>query len=254
MSNSFSCILIGGKQIGANCLRLLLAQGAHPAFVIPNSDDDGVDSWHESLVRVAQESDVPVLHGKVRDTDVIERIREAKPDVIFAIGGTQIIPNEVLAIPRLGALNIHPALLPKYRGRFSIPHAIFNGERSTGVTAHWLDEGIDSGPIILQESFPISDEDTAKMLYDKFTEVGTKLFGMVLSMLLTGKQINSTPQDENEATYYPKGLPNDGRIDWTWDGATIRRFIRAMTFPPFQPPGFSIGDAKMVIVRETDIR
>ena len=162
----------------------------------------------------------------------------------------QIIPPEVLALPRLGTLNIHPALLPKYRGRFSTTHAIFNGETTHGVTIHWMDEGIDSGPIIMQEKFPITPDDTGKSVYDKFTAVGTRLFNEFLNTWLAEKQIVASPQDESQATYYPKGLPGAGAIDWSWSGEQIRNWIRAMTFAPFPPPSFHLGDKKMIIIDE----
>lgn len=244
-------IFIGGKQIGANTLRILLAEGFRPDFVIANLDDNGLDSWHESLVRIATEADLPVITGKkVRDPEIIQKIKDAAPEIIFCIGGTQIIPKEVLDIPRLGTLNIHPALLPKYRGRFSTAHAIFNGEEFTGATVHWMDEGLDTGPIILQEKFPITEIDTGRTVYDKFTETGTKLFREFLILLSSGRDIIATPQDESKATYYPKDMPGGGKIDWSWDGPTINRFVRAMTFDPFPPPDFMIGDKKMLIIDE----
>ncbi len=242
-------VFIGGKQIGVDCLRILLARGIQPALVIPNLDDVGVDTWHESLVRVAEEKNLPLLKGRrVKESEIIAKITSIAPKIIFCIGGTQIIPEEILAIPSLGTLNIHPALLPKYRGRFSTAHAIFNGETETGTTVHWMDKGLDSGPIILQEKFPITEDDTARSVYDKFTETGGHLFEQFLDLLEKGATIAGTPQDESQATYYPKDMPGGGVINWGWNGPQIKRFIRAMTFEPFPPPDFMIGDKKMVII------
>ena len=236
--NNVNCIFIGGKQIGVNCLKQLLNRGIKPKLVIPNLDDTGQNGWHESLARVAKENDLNLILGKkVRDLDTIKIIRGLNPEIIFCIGGMQIIPKKVLSIPSLGCLNIHPALLPKYRGRFSTAHAIFNGEKYTGATLHWMDEGIDCGPIIFQEKVKIDDSDTGKTLYDKvLTQTGEKLFIRFLEIWLSGKKIPSHPQDNNKATYYPKELPNNGEIDWSWNGKKIKRFIRAMIFKPFPPP------------------
>lgn len=246
------CVFIGGKQIGVACLRQLIARGISPNLVIANPDDTGKDTWHESLVKVARETGLSVIVGKkVRDPELIRTIKKIKPEIIFCIGGMQIIPKDVLAIPRLGCINIHPALLPKYRGRFSTAHALFNGEQYTGATLHFMDEGIDSGPIILQKKVRIEEWDTGKTLYDKvLTDAGSELFAKFLDLWLSGKEIPSHPQNEREATYYPKGLPNNGEIDWSWDGAKIKRFIRAMTFPPFLPPDFTVGNRKMVITEK----
>lgn len=245
-------VFIGGKQIGVNCLRELLRKNVPPALVIVNLDDVGEDTWHESLFRIACSYGLPTISGKkVRDTDVVDKIRKLQPEIIFAIGGMQIIPKDVLKIPALGCLNIHPALLPKYRGRFSTAHAIFNGEEYSGATLHWMDEGLDSGPIIMQKKVRIEEDDTGRTLYDKvLNDAGGKLFSHFLDLWLSGEEIKSIPQNENQATYYPKDLPGGGKIDWSWDGKKINRFIRAMTFPPFPPPSFAIGDKKMIIIEE----
>lgn len=243
-----SCVFIGGKQIGVDCLKILLKAGVVPKLVIGNFDDSGKDSWHQSLVKFALENNLlTIKKRKVKDTSVINRIRETNPEIIFCIGGTQIIPKKVLDIPKIGCLNIHPALLPKYRGRFSTAHAIFNGEKYTGVTAHWMDEGIDSGPIIFQKQIRIDESDTAKSLYDKFTKEGSNLFTKIINLWLKSKKIKSNPQEENQATFFPKELANNGQIDWKWDGNKILRFIRAMTFEPFPPVTFKLGDKEMVI-------
>jgi len=243
-----NCIFIGGKQIGVNCLRQLLRREIVPGLVIGNADDDSEDTWHESLVKEAEEKELRVVKNKkVKDSEVISKIKEINPEIIFCIGGTQLIPKEVLMTPKLGCLNIHPALLPKYRGRYSTVHAIFNGEKYTGVTAHWMDEGIDSGPIIMQEKIEIEEDDTAKTLYDKFTSVGERLFVEIAEKWINGEKITSVPQDEKEATFYKKELPNNGEIDWSWNGEKIKNFIRAMTFEPFPPASFKIGDKEMVI-------
>lgn len=246
------CVFIGGVQIGVDCLRLLVKAGVRPQLVIANLGDEGGDkSWHESLVKVAQAENLPVVIGqKVSAPEVVARLKEIQPEIIFCIGGMQIIPPEILRLPRLGCLNIHPALLPKYRGRYSTAHAIFNGEKYTGVTLHWMDKGVDSGPVISQEKIIIEPTDTAKTLYQKFTSVGAQMFEKFLTHWLSGAEITAVLQNDAEATYYPKGLPGGGEIDWSWSGEQIHNFIRAMTFEPFSPPSFKIGDKTMVIVDE----
>lgn len=244
------CIFIGGKQIGANCLKHLLKRGIRPELVIGNLNDNGEDkAWHSSLVKISKQERLNTIKNtRINTPQIIEKIRSINPAIIFCIGGTQIIPGEILKIPKLGSLNIHPAFLPKYRGRYSIPHAIFNGEKYIGITVHWMDEGIDSGPIIMQKKIKIRDSDTAKTLYNKFTLSGERLFIKFLDMWLSGRRIQSVPQDENQASYTFKSLPNKGVIDWLWSGEKIMRFIRAMTFEPFAPVSFSIGDKEMVII------
>lgn len=238
-----------------NCLRELLDAGIRPKLVIANLDDTGKDTWHESLVKVVKQKKLPLVQNrKLKNAHVIKRIRAIHPEIIFCIGAFQIIPPDVLKIPQKGCLNIHPALLPKYRGRYSTAWAIFNGEKETGVTVHWMDEGVDSGPIIMQKKFSITNTDTAKTVYDKFTKTGTELFGIFLKKWLQGRKTDAMTQNEHDATYYKKGLPNNGQIDWSWDGKKLYNFIRAMTFEPFPPPSFTIGKKKMVIVDNNSVK
>lgn len=245
-----TCILIGGRQLGVNCLKLLVERGVNPLFVIPEPDDTGErNTLYESLTAEARKAGIEVLvKARIKDPVVIAKIKESAPDIIFHVGGTQLIPKEVITAATLGCTNLHPALLPKYRGRFSTTHALFNGEKETGVTLHWLDEGMDSGPIIMQERYPIEEDDTGKTLFEKFTKVGSVLFGQFIDMWLSGKEIPSRPQNEEQATYYPKGLPNNGEIDWSWDGEKIKRFVRAMTYEPYPPPSFKVGNKEFVII------
>lgn len=247
-----TCVFLGGKQIGPDCLKRLLGRGIVPRLVIGNPNDTGKNkSWHQSLVRVARENGLATLvRRKVKDPAVVKKIKRINPEIIFCIGGTQIIPKEILKIPRLGCLNIHSGLLPKYRGRYATAHAIFNEEAFAGVTLHWMDERIDSGPVIMQGKITIDQDDTAKSLYHKFTKLGTKLFTEFLRLWLNGRRIPSRPQDERKTTYYPRNLPNGGEIDWTWSGTKIRAFLRAMTFEPFPPASFKIGRKRMVVVDE----
>jgi len=246
-----SCVFIGGKQIGFDCLKILLKIGVVPKLIVGNFDDSGKDIWHQSLVRLALENRLPTIKNKrVKDPFVCNKIIKLNPEIIFCIGGTQIIPQNVLDIPKLGCLNIHPAFLPKYRGRFSTVHALFNGEKYTGVSAHWMDEGIDSGPVIFQKKIKIDKDDTAKSLYDKFTKEGSILFAKIVDLWLKDQRIISVPQNEKQATFYSKKLPNNGEINWNWDGGKILRFIKAMTFEPFSPATFKIGDKEMVIIEK----
>jgi len=246
------CIFIGGKQLGFNCLKRLIERNVRPELILGNPDDNGEDSLlSRSLLKLAHEENLRVVREKkMSDLEITALFNKIRPEIIFSIGGVRLIPREVLKIPRLGCLNIHPSLLPKYRGRYSTAHAIFNGETHTGATAHWMDEGIDTGPIILQESIKIEHDDTAKSLWEKFTMEGDKLFDRFLELWLSGRPIPSKAQDESLSTYYPKSLPNGGEIDWSWSGEKIRNFIRAMTFEPYPPIRIKIGRKTMLIADE----
>ena len=246
------CIFIGGKQLGLDCLDQIFEFDIRPQLALGNSDDNGEDKLlHQSFIKCAEKKNLRVIRNQsLRSLKLIESFKKAQPEIIFSIGGTRLIPPEILKIPRLGCLNIHPALLPKYRGRYSTAHAIFNGETRTGVTLHWIDGGIDTGPIVFQEPITISPDDTAKSLYEKLTVTGGKLFTRFLKLWLSGEPIPSMAQDNSLSTYYPKVLPNDGKIDWSWSGEQIRNFIRAMTFEPFPPIQMKFGEKDIVIIDE----
>jgi len=250
MNNTKKVVFIGGKQIGVNCLRVILNNGIRPDLLIPNMDDESVsESWHESINFVAKEAGLNIYKNKLKDSETVTMIRNIRPEIIFCIGSNQIVPEEIINIPKEGVINIHPALLPKYRGRFSTAHVLFNGEKKTGVTLHYIDKGMDTGPILFQKEYQISDTDTAKDVYDNFTKVGTNLFVKFVNKWVKGDKLLSYKQNEKEASVC-KGLPNDGKIDWKWSGEQINRFIRSMTFEPFPPTSFKIGDKNMVIVEE----
>jgi methionyl-tRNA formyltransferase len=159
----------------------------------------------------------------------------------------QILKSGVLHAPKEGAINIHYAPLPRYRGRFSTMYGIFNGDESTAVTTHWVDRGIDTGDILSQREVPIFKDDTAKDLYMRCTVTGLDLFRDLLFKIGKGKRLRSRKQDETKATYTPYCLPNNGKIDWNWDSNRIYNFIRAMTFNPYPGPTFKIGDKEMII-------
>lgn len=197
-----------------------------------------------------KKNDLNIISGSLDSSKVIKLISESRPEIIFCIGGTRIIPPKILNIPQLGCLNIHPSLLPKYRGRYSTAHALFNGETQTGVTLHWMDEGIDTGPIISQSTIGIDPDDTAKSLYNKFEVAGESLFLKFLFLWLSKNPIPSNAQDNNLATYYPKQLPNNEKIDWSWSGEKIRNFVRSMLFDPYPPIKIEIGKKTLVIIDE----
>jgi methionyl-tRNA formyltransferase len=130
----------------------------------------------------------------------------------------------------LGAVNLHPSLLPRYRGTFSAPWVIINGERKTGFTYHYMLQTIDTGNIILQKQIFIRRDDTALALYNRLLVEGMKSFKTVFN-LVTKENYGGTPQ-QGEASYYGRKVPYGGYIDVSWPIETIERFIRAMYFPP----------------------
>lgn len=163
-----------------------------------------------------------------------ERIDHARlpfqPDVIVSIWYRNIFPSDFLSNFSGSIFNAHPSLLPKYRGCSSVPWAIINGESSTGVTYHYIDAGIDTGNVIAQIETPILIDDTQASLYPRLMELAVSLFPSALDLVLSGYK----GREQLElGTYYKRGVPFDGVINSTWGDEFVKRFIRAMHYPPY---------------------
>jgi len=170
---------------------------------------------------------LPVLQPKtLRQPEVIEELKALAPTVIVVAAYGQILPSEVLAIPPRGCLNVHPSLLPKYRGAAPIAGAILAGEEETGVTIMLMDEGMDTGPILAQRRLMIEPEDTTESLSRKLARLGADLLIETLPRWLRG-EIAPQPQDDSRATYTKPIAKEDGLIDWSLPAVEIWRRCRA---------------------------
>ena len=174
----------------------------------------------------------PVLQPpRVKEPWFLEEITALDPDLFVVVAYGHILPGSVLAIPRLGAINIHASLLPKYRGPAPIQWAIINAEKETGVTTMWMDDGMDTGDILLAAKVSIGPEETAQSLSNRLAELGAKLLVDTLKQLELGRLIG-TPQDSSQASYAPLLKKEDGRIKWTEDARYLDAFIRGMNPSP----------------------
>jgi len=168
---------------------------------------------------------------RCRRPEVIERLKELDADLFVVAAYGQILPQALLDVPRHGCINIHGSLLPAYRGAAPVQHAIWNGDRFSGVTLMRMDAGMDTGDIIAMETCAISPDETAGELYDRLADMGGQLWAAHLATLGSGQYV-ATPQDHAAATMAPKILPSDAEIpaDEPFDLA-YRRY-RAMTPVP----------------------
>jgi methionyl-tRNA formyltransferase len=176
----------------------------------------------------ALEAGVPVYQPeKIKSESSLDYFKRVAPDVVVIIAYGQIIPAALIAIPRLGWINLHGSLLPKYRGAAPINWAIINGEKATGLTTMQIDAGLDTGPILLKYQTGIGPDETAPELYAQLAEVGAPLMVETLKKLDQG-EITPTPQDNSQATYAPPLKKEDGRIDWFLPAPTIYNRIRGL--------------------------
>lgn len=163
-----------------------------------------------------------------RDMEALNKIKELEPDLIVVIAFGQILTKEVLDIPGFGCINVHASLLPRLRGAAPINWAIINGDKKTGITTMMMDEGIDTGDMLLKEEVEISEDETAGELHDKLMEIGSNLLMKTLKLLEDGKLVREK-QEDSISTYAPMMSKELGKINWAEDADKIHNLIRGVT-------------------------
>lgn len=169
-------------------------------------------------------------------------------EVLLSINYLFIIEQDVIDMFRY-PVNFHGSLLPRYRGRTPHVWAIINNEKETGVTAHIIDSGCDTGDIVLQKHVIIEDNDTGNIVLNKYNELYPAMVKEVIDMLGEGRII-PLPQDNSKATYYGKRTPEDGEISWDWHKERIRNWVRAQAHP--YPGAFTFCGGEKVIIDEIE--
>jgi methionyl-tRNA formyltransferase len=178
--------------------------------------------------------------SSVRTVEFSNRIEKRSPDFIVVVAFGHIIPKNILTIPQIATINIHASLLPKYRGPAPIQWAIINEEKEPGVTTMLMDEGLDTGDILLSSGLEIAPDDTSDTLHDRLADLGADLLIQTLNAFETG-DIYPMSQDHTQATYAPMLKKNDGHMNWKLPADSLEAFIRGMT--PW-PGAFTFHDKK----------
>lgn len=237
-------VFLGNHTVGIRALQAI-SESAEVAGVVahPPDPEDGVR--YESVGGFAGRKGWKWIRGKAKTPEVHHFIETAKPDLLWITDFRYLIPTEMIALAPLGAVNLHPSLLPRYRGRASINWAILNGERRLGLTAHFVDEGMDTGDIIEQVSYEICDDqdvgDCLNILYPLYASITRK----VLAYFECGR-VPRVAQDHSRASSFPRRRPEDGRIDWTKSARSIHNLIRAVAAP--YPGAFTTLSGQSVTV------
>ncbi|HEX6948727.1 MAG TPA: methionyl-tRNA formyltransferase [Nitrospira sp.] len=178
---------------------------------------------------IAQREGLPLLQPtKMKDPGFMAELSEWKPDVIAVAAFGRILPPAILSLPPRGCINVHGSLLPKYRGAGPIQWALINGETETGITTMLMDEGMDTGAMLLQASMAISPDDTAGSLSARLAEIGGRLLVDTLARLKAGT-LTPRPQDHSQATLAPLLKKEDGAINWAMPALSIANRIRGLT-------------------------
>ncbi|MFM6268534.1 MAG: formyltransferase family protein [Dolichospermum sp.] len=223
-------ILCGYHWTGCEALGLLIAQG-HNVFVYTHKNPSHVPS----LEKYCQKININYSLDNISKAEL-----PFKPDVICSIYYRYIIKKHIINACNGKIFNLHPSLLPKYRGCSSLTWAMINGDKEVGFTYHYIDENCDTGNIILQESCTVKDWDTQETLYTRLMFESMKYFEQVLDLVQQG--FNGQIQEEQKSSYYPRGCPYNGEINPEWDNDFKERFIRAMIYPPYPVAKFNGQD------------
>ena len=244
MNNKPNLIFMGTPDFAVPSLKALSENGYNVLMVVTQPDRPkgrGRKIIHPPVKEVAQRIGYDVIQPvSIKDKDFFDIITGLKPDIFIVVAYGHIIPKNILAIPETGAINLHASLLPKYRGPAPIQWAIINGEKETGVTTMLMDDGLDTGDILLSSKEQITVDDTSATLHDRLSILGADLLIKTLKSF-ENNDINPITQDHASATYAPLLKKTDGRINWEKPSEYIASFIRGVT--PW-PGAFTFQDNK----------
>ncbi len=250
MSDSLRIIFAGTPDFAARHLAALLNSQHQIVGVLTPPDKPagrGQKLTPSPVKALAEEHDIPVFQPKTLRTEESQQwIMEQQADIMVVVAYGLILPQAVLDIPRLGCLNVHGSLLPRWRGAAPIQRSIWAGDQETGVTIMQMDKGLDTGDMLLKATCPITNEDTSASLYEKLANIGPEALLDTLSLITSGK---CQPESQNDTfvTYAEKLSKDEAKVDWNLPATQIERCVRA--FNPWPMSFFLINDQPVKIWR-----
>lgn len=225
-------VFMGTPAFSAPILSMLVEEGYEVAAVVTQPDRP---VGRKKVLTPPPVKEQALIHGievlqpeKLKGSTEWERLQEINPDLIVTAAFGQLLPQEVLELPRLGAINVHASLLPKYRGGAPIHQAVIDGEPTTGVTIMYMEKKLDAGDIISQVELPIEDTDTTGTLFDKLSAAGTELLKETLPSIVNGTNPRS-PQDEQLVTFARNISREQERLDWTKSARDLWNQVRGLS-------------------------
>jgi methionyl-tRNA formyltransferase len=224
-------VFIGTGEIGVPTLRALLSSKEHELVGVVTQPDKPVGREQRieptPIKKAIGELKMSILQpNRIKDRESVEQVRALQPDAIVVMAYGQILPRAVLEIPRIACLNLHASLLPRWRGAAPIQAAIAAGDRETGITVIYMNEGLDTGDILLQRKIDIQSNETGASLHDRLGEIAPEALLESLRLLAQGRAPRA-PQDNSQSMLASKLTREDGRIDWSEPADVIERKIRA---------------------------
>ncbi|HBF2562890.1 TPA: methionyl-tRNA formyltransferase [Clostridioides difficile] len=224
-------VFMGTPDIAVPCLQKIIDEKYEILGVVTQPDKPkgrGKKLGMSPVKELAIENNIPVYQPvKARDKEFIDKIKSLNPDVIVVVAFGQILPKEILEIPKLGCINVHVSLLPKYRGAAPINWVIINGEEKTGVTTMYMDEGLDTGDMILKTKVNLDENITAGELHDKMMNIGAETLKETLRLIEEGNAPREV-QNHEEFSYAPIMNKSLGNIDFSKSAREIHNLVRGV--------------------------
>jgi methionyl-tRNA formyltransferase len=244
-----SAVVFAYSEVGVRCVRELMSSGITIPLLFSHADDPKESQWFGSVQQLAQDHGLKVVTPESPNTaQWIAQGAALKPDFVFSFYYRYMLDKAWIELPRLGALNMHGSLLPKYRGRAPVHWAIIHGETMTGASLHYMVEKPDAGALVDQEAVPILENDTALQVSIKVADAAQTVLRRSLPRLLAGTAA-SQQLDLKLGSYFGRRTPEDGRIDWRRGARAIHDLVRAVA-PPF-PGAFTEVNGCRLGVLET---
>lgn len=253
MSQPLNIIFAGTPDFAARHLAALLKTHHNVVGVLTRQDKPagrGKKLTPSPVKVMAEENAIPVFQPtSLRNEESQQWVADQNPDIMIVVAYGMILPEAVLNLPRLGCLNVHGSLLPRWRGAAPIQRSIWAGDAQTGVTIMQMDIGLDTGDMLHKAILPISAQDTSASLYEKLAEVGPNALIETLNLITSG-QATPEKQDDTLANYAEKLSKNEARIDWSLPAEQIERCIRA--FNPWPISYFEV-DEQLIKVWQAEV-
>jgi len=242
-------IFMGTPDFAVESLKRLV-ESPHDVVAVytqpPRAAGRGMDVKKSPVHRFAEDKNIPIVTPEnFKDEKDVDVFRDLDADLAVVAAYGLLLPESILSAPRLGCINIHASLLPRWRGASPIQQAILHGDETSGISIMQMERGLDTGPVLMQASFPLDPHETAGSLHDKLASLAAQMIVAAVEGLASGES-TPTPQDDAKATLAPKIKKEDGAIDWAKDAKAIERKVRA--FNPFPGTWFALQGNRIRIL------
>lgn len=244
-------VVFAYHDVGVNCLKALLGAGIQVDLVITHQDDPHENVWFGSVAKLCDDQKIPYITPNANQLmELIPQLQKLTPDYLFSFYYRHMIPAELLVCAKIGALNMHGSLLPKFRGRAPVNWAILQGATETGATLHMMEVKPDAGDIVGQSAVSIGPNETATDVFGKVSRAAITVINQALPELIQGR-IPRKPNNLAQGSYFGGRKPADGQILWHQTAQQVHNLVRAVA-PPY-PGAFTDWQGQRRIVARTSL-